>query len=301
MDILISGATGLVGTALTSYLRNKGHQVHVLKRNDSGAALTWQPSNNQIVLDPEQHLDAVINLNGVNIGDKPWSKQRKLDIIQSRVDSTRLLTETVAALPNPPSVFINASAIGFYGNSTADESNGSLAVDESSPAGNDFLAEVVTTWEGAADPLLKTQIRTVFIRSGVIISKEGGALAKMLLPFKLGLGGRVGSGKQYMSWIALEDELRAIEFILNNTQIHGAINLTSPNSVTNKEFTATLAKCLKRPAIFPMPEFMVKLLFGEMGELLLLGGANVKPIALLDNGFKFKYPELDKAFNAVLN
>ena len=197
--------------------------------------------------------------------------------------------------------FINASAIGFYGNSTADESNGALVVDESSPAGNDFLAEVVTTWEAAADPLLKTQIRTVFIRSGVIISKDGGALAKMLLPFKLGLGGRVGSGKQYMSWIALEDELRAIEFILNNPQIHGAINLTSPNAVTNKEFTSTLAWCLNRPAMLPMPEFMVKLLFGEMGELLLLGGANVKPTVLLDNGFQFKYPELDKAFQAALD
>lgn len=301
MDILISGATGLVGTALTSYLRNKGHEVHVLQRNDSGAPLTWQPSNNQIFLDPEQHFDAVINLNGVNIGDKPWSKQRKLDIIQSRVDSTRLLSKTVAALPNPPSVFINASAIGFYGNSVPDESIGSVAVDESSPAGNDFLAEVVTTWERAADPLLKTQIRTVFIRSGVIISKEGGALAKMLLPFKLGLGGRVGSGKQYMSWIALEDELRAIEFILNTAQIYGAVNLTSPNSVTNKKFTSTLAQCLKRPAIFPMPEFMVKLLFGEMGELLLLGGANVKPTVLLDNGFVFKYPDLDKAFQTALD
>lgn len=301
MDILISGATGLVGTALTHYLRNKGHQIHVLQRNDSGAPLTWQPNKHQIFLDPKQHYDAVINLNGVNIGDKPWSKQRKLDIIQSRVDSTRLLTETIAALPNPPSVFINASAIGFYGNSEPNESNAPVTVDESSPAGNDFLAEVVTTWEDSASALLNTEIRTVFIRSGVIIAKQGGALAKMLLPFKLGLGGRVGSGKQYMSWIALEDELRAIEFILNNAQIHGAINLTSPNAVTNKEFTSTLAWYLNRPAIFPMPEFMVKLLFGEMGELLLLGGANVKPTVLLDNGFVFKYPELDKAFDAVLN
>ena len=284
MNILISGATGLVGTALTSYLRNKGHTVHALKRNDSRALLTWQPSNNRIVLDPEQHFYAVINLNGVNIGDKPWSKQRKLDIIQSRVNSTRLLTETVAALPNPPSVFINASAIGFYGN------NGSTPVDETSPKGNDFLTDVVTSWEQAAQALIETNIRTVFIRSGVIISKDGGALAKMLLPFKLGLGGRVGSGKQFMSWIALEDELRAIEFILNNAQIHGAVNLTSPNAVTNQEFTSTLACCLKRPAVFPMPEFMVKLLFGEMGELLLLGGANVKPTVLLDNGFQFKYP-----------
>lgn len=300
MDILISGATGLVGTALVSHLRNKGHVVHVLNRNDSGLPLTWQPSKNQIVLDPNQHFDAVINLNGVNIGDKPWSKQRKLDIIQSRIDSTQLLAKTISALPNPPSVFINASAIGFYGNSNFLDNNGSNPVDESSPEGSDFLAEIVTAWERAADPLVNTQIRTVFIRSGVILSKEAGALKKMLLPFKLGLGGRVGSGKQYMSWIALEDELRAIEFILNNDQIYGAVNLTSPNSVTNKEFTSTLAWCLDRPAIFPMPEFMVKLLFGEMGELLLLGGANVKPTVLLDNGFEFKYPELDKAFQAAL-
>ena len=295
MNILISGASGLIGKALTSYLRAQGHLVHILSRNDSGAVMTWQPEKNQITLDPNVTLDAVINLNGVNIGDKPWSKQRKLDIVNSRIDSTRLLAETCAALPKPPSVFINASAIGFYGDS------GSTVVDESSPAGDNFLTEIVTTWEDAAKPAVRANIRTVFIRSGVVLSKEAGALQKMLLPFKLGLGGRVGSGEQYMSWISLEDEVRAIDFILNNADINGPVNLTSPNAVTNTEFTQTLARCLNRPSLLPMPEFIIKLLFGEMGELLLLGGANVMPTALLNKGFQFNHADLAQAFNAALD
>lgn len=295
MNILISGASGLIGKALTSYLRAQGHLVHILSRNDSGAVMTWQPEKNQITLDPNVTLDAVINLNGVNIGDKPWSKQRKLDIVNSRIDSTRLLAETCAALPKPPSVLINASAIGFYGDS------GSTVVDESSPAGDNFLTEIVTTWEDAAKPAVRANIRTVFIRSGVVLSKEAGALQKMLLPFKLGLGGRVGSGEQYMSWISLEDEVRAIDFILNNADINGPVNLTSPNAVTNTEFTQTLARCLNRPSLLPMPEFIIKLLFGEMGELLLLGGAYVMPTALLNKGFQFKHADLEQAFNAALD
>jgi uncharacterized protein (TIGR01777 family) len=295
VNILISGASGLIGKALTSYLRAQGHLVHILSRNDSGAVMTWQPEKNQITLDPSITLDAVINLNGVNIGDKSWSKQRKLDIVNSRVDSTRLLAETCAALPKPPSVLINASAIGFYGDS------GSTVVDESSPAGDNFLTEIVTTWEDAAKPAVQANIRTVFIRSGVVLSKEAGALQKMLLPFKLGLGGRVGSGEQYMSWISLEDEVRAIDFILNNADIIGPVNLTSPNAVTNAEFTQTLARCLNRPSFLPMPEFIIKLLFGEMGELLLLGGANVMPTALLNKGFQFNHADLEQAFNAALD
>jgi uncharacterized protein (TIGR01777 family) len=295
MNILISGASGLIGKALTLHLREQGHTVHILNRNDSGTALTWQPDKKQIFLDPNLPIDAVINLNGVNIGDKPWSKQRKIDIIKSRVDSTRLLAETMAALPNPPSVFINASAIGFYGDT------GSSRVNELSPAGNNFLTEIVSTWENSASSLEKSNIRSVFIRSGVVLSKEAGALHKMLLPFKLGLGGRIGNGEQFMSWIALEDEIRAIDYILNNTNIKGPVNLTSPNAVTNKEFTQTLASCLNRPAIFPMPAFIVKLLFGEMGQLLLLEGANVEPKVLLEHGFKFKYAKLENAFNAALN
>ena len=294
MNILISGASGLIGKALSSYLRTQGHSVHILSRNDSGAVMTWQPEKNQITLDPNVAIDAVINLNGVNIGDKPWSKQRKLDIVNSRVDSTRLLAETFAALPKPPSVFINASAIGFYGDS------GSAVADESSPAGDNFLTEIVSRWEDAAAPAVAANIRTVFIRSGIVLSKEAGALQKMLLPFKLGLGGRVGSGEQYMSWISLEDEVRAIDFILSDSSIQGPVNLTSPNAVTNTEFTQTLARCLSRPSCLPMPEFVIKLLFGEMGELLLLGGANVMPTELLNKGFQFKHAELEQAFNAAL-
>jgi len=291
MNILISGASGLIGSHLVSYLTQQGHQVFKLFRGNgmSDTPYHWQPDVGKIQFDNSIQLDAVINLCGVNIGECKWSEKRKKALIDSRVESTHLLSQFISKLATPPKVFINASAIGYYGNS------GSKEVDESSPPGNNFLTEIVSQWEQAAQPAIDAGIRTVFIRSGVVLATEDGALAKMLLPFKLGLGGRVGSGKQYMSWIALEDEIRAIEFILQQPDISGPINLCSPCAVTNNEFSQTLAKVLNRPAIFPLPEFVVRLVFGEMGELLLLEGCNVKPKKLTDLGFEFTYPILKDA------
>ncbi|MGK0443344.1 MAG: hypothetical protein ACJA1U_000269 [Bermanella sp.] len=289
MNILISGATGLVGTALRPYLESKGHQVYILHRGRSSGSFYWQPEKGLIHLDDDIHLDAVINLNGVNIGDKPWSKQRKQDIIDSRVTCTELLSQTIASRANPPSLFINASAIGFYGD-TAD-----TPVDEQSTPGRNFLSEIVTKWEAAAKAIEDSCVRTVFIRSGVVLTPKGGALKKMLLPFKLGLGGKVGSGQQFMSWISLTDELRAIEFVLNEPSIEGPVNLTAPNPVSNYTFTKALGGALNRPTLFPMPAFVVKTVFGEMGDLLLLGSNRVLPVVLEKHGFKFKHPDIESA------
>lgn len=295
MNILISGATGLIGSALRSYLEQQGHQVYVLHRGRKSGSFFWQPKQGQIHLDENIHLDAVINLNGVNIGDKPWNAARKKALIDSRVQSTQLLSEAISKRFDPPQVLINASAIGFYGDT------GDNTVDESSPSGNNFLSEIVTLWEAAAKPAQDAGIRTVFIRSGVVLSKQGGALKKMLLPFKLGLGGNIGSGKQYMSWISLTDELRAIEFVLNQTHIHGPVNLVAPEPVTNTEFTRTFGQVIKRPTLFPMPAFVVKILFGEMGELLLLGSNRVIPSELTKHGFKFQHKDLASALSFELD
>ena len=286
MNILISGASGLIGRALSDYLPSLGHTVYQLQRNRPNTDFYWDPLKQQVHFDPNTPIDAVINLNGVNIGDKNWSVSRKLAIVESRIRSTTLLSQTLANMKVKPKLLINASAIGFYGDT------GQTAVDETDDAGNNYLSEIVVPWEAAAQPAIDAGIRTVFIRSGVVLSKTDGALAKMLPPFKLCLGGKIGSGQQFMSWISLLDELRAIAFLLANTDISGPVNLTSPNPVKNDEFTQTLGKSLKRPTPFPMPEFMVKLLFGEMGELLLLGSARVQPSVLLDAGFEFQHPDL---------
>ncbi|NRA24109.1 MAG: TIGR01777 family protein [Oleispira sp.] len=294
MHILISGASGLIGQALTRYLRQQGHKVEQLIRDNHHQAFHWQPHKALIHLPASIHLDAVINLNGVNIADRLWSKKRKQAIIDSRVESTQLLAKTLAQHPHPPKILINASAIGYYGDT------GSNEVDETSPAGNNFLTKIVTQWESSAQAAMDAGIRTVFIRSGIVLSASGGALAKMLLPFKLGLGGKIGSGLQYMSWITLEDELRAIEFILNHDEINGAVNLTSPLATCNDYFSKTLAKVLARPALLPMPAFIVRLLFGEMGDLLLLGSARVKPEILIQQGFQFNHKNINSALEAII-
>jgi uncharacterized protein (TIGR01777 family) len=289
MNILISGASGLIGSELVPYLKVQGHSVFILNRNNKDSSFNWDPSTGHIQLDSNIELDAVINLNGVNIGDQRWSPERKQQITQSRINSTDLLARTIAKLPNPPKVFLSASAIGFYGDT------GSHTVDEKSPLGNNFLSKIVEPWEQAALPAKTAGIRTVLMRSGVVITPKGGALKKMLLPFKLGLGGRVGSGQQYMSWISLSDELRAIEFLLNS-DVSGPVNLTSPTPVSNQNFTKALGRALNRPTIFPMPEFVVKAIFGEMGDLLLLGSSRVLPSVLIEKGFIFNHNFIDDAF-----
>ena len=293
MNILISGASGLIGSALSNFLIQQGHSIHILKRNNPDSEFNWAPDLGLIQLDRNTEIDAVINLNGVNIGDKRWNNKRKAAIISSRVNSTRLLADAILRLKKPPAVFINASAIGFYGDT------GQSVKDETSSAGNNYLSDVVTQWEAAADSLKESGIRTVFIRSGVVLSNKGGALNKMLFPFKMGLGGIIGNGKQYMSWISLTDEIRAIDFLLNKQNIHGPVNLTAPNPVDNRTFTKALGETLNRPTLFPMPSLVVKALFGEMGDMLLLGSNRIKPGVLTEHGFKFSYPDIHGAlYNA---
>lgn len=289
MNILISGASGLIGRALMQYLPSCGHTVYQLQRHSNNSPFYWSPQSGTVQLDDSIAIDGVINLNGVNIGDKNWSPSRKQAIIDSRINSTELLAKTLANMTQKPKVLINASAIGYYGDT------GNTLVDEQHDAGHNFLSDIVRPWEAAAQPAIDAGIRTVFMRSGVVLSAQGGALAKMLLPFKLCLGGKIGAGQQYMSWISLLDEVRAIDFLLTQTDIHGPVNLTAPNPVTNHEFTQALGQSLKRPTPFPMPEFIVKTLFGEMGELLLLGSARVQPNVLLHAGFEFSHPTLSTA------
>lgn len=295
MNILISGASGLIGSALKGHLQKLGHTVYLLYRNRKSGAFYWNPEENQIHLDDKIHLDAVVCLNGVNIGDKRWSPKRKQAIIDSRVRSTKLLSQALANRFDPPGLFISASAIGYYGD-TGDQQK-----DETGQAGKNFLSEIVTQWEASAKPAIEKGIRTVFIRSGVVLSPNGGALQKMLLPFKLGLGGKVGNGNQYMSWISLEDEVRAIQFLIENKQVSGPVNLTAPHPVSNTEFTKALGEALKRPTLFPMPEFMVKILFGEMGELLLLGSNRIESKVLQESGFKFTHKNIQSALHDLTN
>lgn len=283
MKVAIAGSTGMVGTALVDYLKSKGHQVTALKRTAGG------PSAFQSV-SPEylEEFDAVINLAGENIAAKRWTEAQKKLIIDSRVSTTSCLAKALAQTKTPK-VFLNASAVGIYGN------RGSESINEDSAAGSGFLASTCKQWEEAAEEAIRPGLRLVRMRIGVVISKNGGALSKMLLPFQLGGGGILGSGQQYMSWISVHDIVRAIEFSMTTQQIAGAVNLTAPNPVTNAEFTRIMGKVLHRPTILPAPGFGLKLILGDMAQEMLLEGNKVTPDKLIANGFKFEYPNLEAA------
>ncbi len=296
MKILISGASGLIGTHLTATLLAKGNQIYKLVRDEAKGIdeIEWSVKDERIDEEKLEDFDAVIHLAGDNVASENWSDEKKKSIRDSRVKGTRLLVDALKRRINPPKHFISASAIGFYG------SRESEILNEESAAGKGFLPEVCEEWETEALKAANFGARVVLLRTGVVLSKEGGALAKMLTPFKFAVGGVVGSGKQYMSWIALDDEIKIIVFALENPEISGEINLTAPNAVTNEEFTHTLGSVINRPTILPIPEFAIKLLFGEMGETLLLEGARVYPQKLLDANFTFDYPELEPALKHLL-
>ena len=281
MNVLLSGSNGLIGSELKKKLENNGHQVTPLSRDFDN------PIN-------FEGIDAVIHLAGENIAQGRWTKAKKSEIRNSRVNGTKKLSDQLATSPYKPSIFISSSATGFYG----DRSDNIL--DEESSQGAGFLPEVCVLWEKATKSAEQAEIRTVHIRTGVVLTKKGGALKKMLPPFLLGGGGILGNGKQYMSWISLEDEINAILFILNNPEINGAVNLTAPNPVDNKEFTKILGKTIKKPTILPLPGFAARLLFGEMAEAILLTGNRVLPNKLLNTGFTFSHPTLDKALENIL-
>lgn len=281
MKILISGSSGLVGAALRERLETDGHETAALPRSFE------EPIN-------FTGVDAVVHLAGEPIAEGRWTSAKKKRIEESRVNGTHQLAEQLAASESKPAVFISASAIGFYGD------GGDERLAESSSAGSGFLSDVCQKWEAAAQPAAAAGIRTVCIRTGIVLSKNGGALKQMLPPFKMGGGGILGSGKQYMSWISLADEVGAICFALENTTLKGPVNLVSPHPMTNLEFTKTLGKVLKRPTVLPLPAFAARIIFGEMAEELLLGSTRVLPKKLVDAGYKFCHADLQSALEDVL-
>lgn len=296
MNILISGSSGLIGRALKASLSASGHKVYGLVRNAKGdEPFYWSPDKNTIHLDESIPLDVVINLAGENIADGRWSQTRKNKILHSRENGTLILSKAIAGLANKPSLFISGSAVGFYGDT------GTSAADESSPSGSGFLADVSRRWEQASNAAKQAGIRTVNIRTGVVLSPEGGVLKKMLLPFKLGLGGVIGNGEQWMSWVSIHDITRMIEFIINSPVANGPINLVSNQPVSNKTFTKTLGKVLSRPTFFPMPAFIAKLAFGEMADALLLSSSKVLPAKLNQQGYDYVDDELGLALTRLLS
>jgi len=296
MKILISGSHGLVGTALKSSLESEGHQVFPLVRRApySESEVEWYPERGSLALSGMEGMDAVVHLAGESIASGRWTAEKKNRIRESRVKATTVLTEALGNLREPPKTLISASAIGYYGD------RGDLILHEGNAPGNDFLAGVCAEWEKATESAPKKGIRVVLARFGIILSPEGGALKKMLPPFRLGLGGRVGTGRQWMSWIALEDVIGALKFTLAHDSLSGPVNFVAPNPVTNAEFTRTLGKSLSRPAIFPVPAFAARLLFGEMADALLLSSQRVAAARLKEAGYEFSYPTLDDAMRAAL-
>ena len=293
--ILITGGSGLIGAALIPILETRGHVCTRLSHNlKYPGQLFWNIQSKQLDAHSIEGYDAIIHLAGENVGSSRWTKSKKELIRSSRVDGTRLLCEKIATLKYPPTVFLCASAIGFYGNRGTEE------LTEESSHGTGFLSSVVQGWEAATAPLDDLQIRKVLMRFGVILSRKGGALQKMLPPFKLGLGGKIGNGKQFMSWISLRDVVQAIVYLLEAEHIHGAVNMTSPNPVTNEVFTKVLGKQLKRPTIFPLPALVAKLTLGEMANDLLLASTKARPQKLQHHDFKFKHAHLELALADIL-
>jgi uncharacterized protein (TIGR01777 family) len=297
MRVLVTGSSGLLGSELVAELGRQGHQVTRLVRRPAtgGGEASWNPSAGTIEAENLEGHDAAVNLAGVGIGDHRWSDDHKRAVLDSRVKSTDLLARTLAGLDQPPKVLASGSAVGYYGYQS------DQPVTEADPPGEGFLAEVVTKWEGAAAPAAEAGIRTVLLRTGVVLTAKGGALKKQLLPFKLAAGGRLGSGKQWLSWIALDDWVAATVHLLDTESAQGPVNVTSPEPVTNAEFTATLARVLKRPAFMPVPTAALHILFGEeMTKEMLLGGQKVLPEALQKSGFTFAQPTLEGALRHTL-
>lgn len=295
MNILITGASGLIGSHLGPSLQDLGHRVWKLKRGaPAPGSPSWDPVAGAIDLEPAGALDAVIHLAGENVA-QPWKRAVRKRIRESRVDSTRLLAEKLARLPRKPKVLICASATGFYGN------RGDELLDEQSLPGHGFLPEICREWEGAAEAAEDVGIRVVYLRFGIVLSAKGGALKRMLPIFKWGLGGKLGNGHYYWSWIALEDVLGVVVHVLANDSLSGPINTVTPFPVTNAEFTRALAKAVKRPAFLAVPPFVLEVLLGQMADEVLLCSFRVMPARLIQSGFHFKYPSLNSAFSRLLN
>jgi uncharacterized protein (TIGR01777 family) len=297
MNVLVSGSSGLIGSALVTFLQSGEHGVTRLVRSKSTRyekQVLWDPLAGSLDVEGLRGIDAVVHLAGENIAAGTWTTARKANIRDSRIKGTRLLSESLASLRQPPAVLASASAVGYYGD------QGDKILDEQSDSGSGFLADVCRQWEEATKPAAEAGIRVVHLRTGMVLSSSGGVLAKTLTLFRLGMGGRLGSGRQYTSWITLDDVVGAIHHCLVNESLHGAINLVSPNPVTNREFTKVLGKVLKRPTWFAVPTAALRLTLGKMADELLLTSTRVTPTRLLASGYEFHHPELEPALRHEL-
>jgi uncharacterized protein (TIGR01777 family) len=297
MQVAITGSSGLIGTELRRALDISGHQVVRLVRGGASTSdsIRWDPMAGAIDAAGLEGIDAVVHLAGESIGSGRWTETQKARILDSRVHGTTLLARTIASLSSPPKVFVSGSAVGYYGDGR------DQVLTEDSPSGAGFLADVVRRWESAATPAQDAGIRIVWPRTGIVLSRDGGALSRMLLPFKLGLGGRVGSGRQYWSWISIHDEVGGILHAIESEDLVGAVNLTAPDPVTQGEFASTLARVLGRPAFLPTPVFGVKAVYGnQMVEETLLWGQRALPKKLEASGYRFMHPTLDEALRSVV-
>jgi uncharacterized protein len=294
MRILLTGSSGLIGHALGAFLTADGHMVvHLTRSPARGRHILWNPDAGTIEAEDLEDFDAVVHLAGETILGR-WTAEKKARILESRTKGTRLLCESLAHLRNRPMVLVSASAVGYYGD------RGDQVLNEESSAGSLFLSEVAKAWEAATEPAARNHIRVVNLRIGFVLSKAGGGLATMLRPFKLGIGGRVGSGRQYLSWIAIDDVVGAISHAILSDALHGPVNAVAPHPVTNREFTKTLGRVLWRPTISPLPAFAAHMIMGEMADNLLLASARVQPARLLASGYEFRFPELKGALRHVL-
>ena len=297
MTVLISGASGLVGTAAADALRKDGHIVAQLVRPGGMARagdVRWDPASGTADLAAMEGVDAVICLSGASVGEGRWTAERKKVLRSSRVDLTRALVDSLGRLKQKPRVFVAASAVGYYGN------RGAEILTESSAAGNDFIAQLARDWETESMRAESAGMRTVILRFAVILSAKGGALARMVLPFKLGAGGRLGSGRQWMSWVVLEDVMEIVRAAISDERMRGPVNVAAPGPVQNVEFTRVLARVLHRPAIFPAPAFALRIALGEMADGLLLASQRVIPEKLRAAGYKFRFENLEGALRVIL-
>ena len=295
MKVAVTGASGLIGSALVPHLRSRGDDVLRLVRRPATAPdeVTWDPAAGTVDLAGLEGIDAVVHLAGAGVGDHRWTDAYKKEILDSRVDGTHTIVKAMAALDQRPSTLVAGSAIGWYGDT------GDRAVDESAPAGTGFLADVVRAWEAAADPAREAGIRVTHARTGLVVAKEGGAWAKLFPIFKLGLGGKLGSGRQYWSWISLRDEVAALTYLLDNSSLSGPVNLTGPHPATNAEVTKAMGAVLGRPTLFSVPAVALKTVLGEFSTEIL-SSARVIPEVLESSGFNWKDPSVESAIRAAL-
>jgi uncharacterized protein len=294
--IAITGASGFIGRALTQHLSEQGMQVRPLVRpgKEVGDGIRWDPKAGTLDVDALAESEVLVHLAGESIAAGRWTAEKKDELKQSRLRGTSLLAHKLASMKKRPALWVSASAVGYYGD------RGDELLDETSGPGRDFLAELAQLWEQATAPASEAGIRVVHARFGIVLDPSGGALSKMLLPFKLGVGGKIGNGRQYMSWIAREDAVRALHHLMTHAELSGPVNLTAPTPVTNAEFTRAFAQALHRPAIMPLPAFAARVAFGEMADAALLSGACVLPKRLLASGFQFAHPELSAFLSQAL-